>query len=258
VQGVQGTQGPQGAFPSTAGGDLTGTYPNPTVQGVQGTKFASGINNGWVYMQSTTRSEVEPVNLAGDIILAAFPAGVGGSANYQVRGLYGQPMGTGMSGPTTGETVRYTGGQWVPCATAGNISNGMMYMNNPGNNESLASGFNVISYFSPANIPLNAMQTYLMIGTVSVTGTVGTVVEVGWSQSSTSFVISGGWACNNYFHLPVTGYLVSVTCWAFIGNAAASTMWLCVNTNATGVTVIRNGINYCTAGLAMATGYGNS
>lgn len=195
-----------------------------------------------------------PVVLSGDLVQANWPSGVGAAVSYQVRGLYGLPM----TGPLpAGQYYRNSGGQLVGSAGAGNISNNALFMNNPSNNWTAPTGFSVIGNMSGAPIPLSAGLVYLVVGTVTVQGPIGTIVEVGFG-STTGFGFNG-WPVNAYFHLPQTGYNVSVTCWAFIGaGGAAQSLYLCIQTSGPNVTVVRNGVNYCTGAVATALSYGNS
>jgi hypothetical protein len=258
-QGAQGAQGPQGAFPTTAGGDLTGTYPNPTVAQIRGALVnATAPGNATLMFynpsgDSAPANQWIPVVLAGDIVQANWPSAVNGPVNYQVRGLYGQAM----TGPlSAGTTVRFNGTNLVPSATAGNISNDAMYMNNPAANWTAPTGFSVIGNMSSPYFSLNAGMVYLLIANVTITGPIATIVEVGFG-SSTGFGING-WAANGYVQIAGGSYNISMTCWGYIGaGAAAQTVYLCIQTNGPNVIVVRNGINYCTGAVMTALSYGN-
>jgi hypothetical protein len=196
-----------------------------------------------------------PVSLGGDIIWATQPTGPNTPAGYQVRGLWGLPM-TGQL--SAGQYYRYNGSNLVSSAGAGNISNNALYMNSPSANWTAPTGFSVIGNLSGSPLPLTANLIYLVIGTVTVQGPIGTIVEVGFSNTGTAFGFNG-WPANAYFHLPQSSYNVSVTCWAFIGAAAAAqNLYLCIQTNGPNVVVVRNGINYCTGVVATALSYGNN
>lgn len=229
VTGIQGIP-----VNATAPGQATVLFYNPSGD--------SAPANQWI-----------PVVLAGDIIQANWPVGVNTAVSYQVRGLYGVPI----SGPlSTGQGYRYSGGTLAPSAFAGNISNSALYMNSPSANWTAPTGFSVIGNIGTP-LTLTAGFIYLVIGTVTVQGPIGTIVEVGFG-STTAFGFNG-WPANAYFHLPQSGYNVSVTCWGFIAaGAAAQSLYLCIQTNGPNVIVVRNGVNYCTGAVATALSYGNS
>jgi hypothetical protein len=259
---VQGPAGPAGLATAPASGDLSGNYPSPTVKNLtalRGYNVDPASPGGGSIIQLVAYNGVgswvwAPVSLGGDIVWTLQPTGPNTVAGYQVRGLYGVPI----TGPlSTGQGYRYSGGSLAPSAFAGNISNNALYMNNPSTNWAAPSGFSVIGNMYGAPLALTAGLIYLLIGNVTVQGPQAALIEIGFGSAS-AFGVSG-WACNAYFHLPQPNYNVTATCWAFVSaGAAAQNLYLCIQTNTTGVTVIRNGVNYCTAALATALSYGNA
>ena len=243
---------------TTSGGP--GGAINLKVTGIQGIPVAAAAPAAATFLFYNPSGTGGPANqwvpiiLGGDIVQVNWPSGVNTAVSYQVRGIWGVPV-SGALG--TGQGYRYSGGQMVPGAFAGNISNDAMFMNNPSASWTAPTGFSVIGNLASPHFSLQAGLIYLVIATVTVEGPIGTIVEIGFG-STTAFGFNG-WPCNAYFHLPQNNYNVSVTCWGFIAaGGAAQNLYLCIQTNGPNVVVVRNGVNYSTAALMTALSYGNS
>ena len=106
-----------------AGGDLSGTYPNPTVAKIQGVSIdTTAPTNGQVLEYNSGTTKWAPTNLP-----AALPPN--GAASGDLSGTYPGPtvakiQGTAVSSsaPTTGQLMQYNGTNWVPVTRNVNTS----------------------------------------------------------------------------------------------------------------------------------------
>lgn len=103
-----GAIGPTGP----AGGDLAGSYPDPTVDGLQGNPVAAGVPNEGdllIYTGSTWQpldlGAIGPTGPAGGDLAGAYP-------DPTVDGLQGNSVAAGV--PNEGDLLIYTGSTWQP------------------------------------------------------------------------------------------------------------------------------------------------
>lgn len=116
INGTASWQTPPAAPPNgTANGDLNGTYPNPTVDGLQGVAVsATAPTNGQVLQFSGT-------SWAPAALPASLPPN--GTANGDLNGTYPNPTVDGLRGvavsataPTNGQVLQFNGTSWTPTA----------------------------------------------------------------------------------------------------------------------------------------------
>lgn len=123
VLAVEAGMGGGGPPTGPATGDLSGTYPAPVVDGIQGrTVVATAPTNGQVYAWNTGLSQWEPVTLS---------SAPSGPATGDLSGTYPGPLVDGIQGvpvsptaPTNGQALVYNSGtlQWEPTAVGGTTS----------------------------------------------------------------------------------------------------------------------------------------
>jgi hypothetical protein len=109
-------------FSGTAGGDLAGTYPNPTIGKLQGIQVgASSPSGGQVLMYNSSHAQWEPSS-------GSAPSG---SAGGDLAGTYPNPTVAKIQGvsisttsPTSAQVLTYNSStaKWTPAASSGGIT----------------------------------------------------------------------------------------------------------------------------------------
>ncbi len=197
-----------------AGGDLGGTYPNPTVNtnAITTTKIADGA----VGTTKIADASVTAVKLASGVIPSALPPS--GNAGGDLSGTYPNPSVTKLQGntvsntaPVTGQVLKYNGATWAP----GNDSTGafaLPYSYSGSNAANLLSITNsgAATAVEGINSSVNAKATGI-IGQITATAAGDSSVAVRGKNNSTSTKGLAVWGSHNGGGTGVYGTAVSGT-----------------------------------------------